>query len=145
VAALSGPEVAMRGAVVTDGTHVVQNAAGDISDDSIEQLIGRMQRGMDICPLPAARSVYCDRDTRCIRLLRELLALRRKSVAWRKPPENRLLPVLPLPSDQDVSAEGGVRDRVRNDHRKQAARVVQQPREECARDGRHQPLRVGDG
>ena len=57
----------------------MQDAAGDISDGSVEQLIGRMQQGIDICPFPAARCVYCDRDTRCIRLLRELLALRRKA------------------------------------------------------------------
>jgi hypothetical protein len=69
----------LQGAVVNEGTHVVQDAPGDISDDGVEQLIGRMQHGIHICPFPPDRCIYCDRDTRCIRLLRELLALRRKA------------------------------------------------------------------
>jgi hypothetical protein len=38
-----------------------------------------MQHGIDICPFPVDRCVYCDRDARCILLLRELLALRRRT------------------------------------------------------------------
>ena len=53
-------------------------SASALSDDNVEQLINRMRHGIDICPFPADRCVYCDRDTRCILLLQELLALRRK-------------------------------------------------------------------
>jgi hypothetical protein len=57
----------------------MQDAAGEISDEGVEQLIGRMQHGIHICPFPADRCVYCDRDTRCIMLLRELLVRRRRA------------------------------------------------------------------
>lgn len=65
--------------MVTEGTHVKQDAAGEMSDDAVEGLIGRMQHGINICPFPVDRCVYCDRDARCILLLRELLALRRRT------------------------------------------------------------------
>ena len=55
------------------------DAARGISDDGVEELIGRMQHGIHICPFPADRCDYCDRDSRCIMLLRELLARRRKA------------------------------------------------------------------
>ena len=55
----------------------MHDAAGDIGDTGVEQLMGQMQHGIDICPFPAAACVYCDRDTRCISLLRELLARRK--------------------------------------------------------------------
>jgi hypothetical protein len=54
-------------------------AVSGLSDDSVEQLISRMRHGIHICPFPADSCVYCDRDTRCIMLLQELLALRRKA------------------------------------------------------------------
>jgi hypothetical protein len=50
-----------------------------LSNDSVELLISRMRHGIDICPFPADRCVYCDRDARCILLLQELLELRRKA------------------------------------------------------------------
>jgi hypothetical protein len=55
------------------------DASAEISDDGVEHLIGRMQHGIHICPFSADRCVYCERDTRCILLLRELLAHRRKA------------------------------------------------------------------
>jgi hypothetical protein len=76
---LMSPELAKRGAVVTEGTHVIQDAAGDTGDDCIERLIGPMQHGIHIYPFPADGCVYNDRDTRGIRLLRELLTLRREA------------------------------------------------------------------
>ena len=51
----------------------------DLNNDDVEQLIGRMQHSIRTCPFPQDRCVYCDRDARCITLLRELIALRRKS------------------------------------------------------------------
>jgi hypothetical protein len=65
--------------MVNERTHVMPDAAGEISDDGVEELIGRMQHGIHICPFPADRCDYCDRDSRCIMLLRELLARRRKA------------------------------------------------------------------
>jgi hypothetical protein len=50
-----------------------------LSDDSVELLINRMRHGIHICPFPASRCVYCDRDAHCILLLQELLDLRRKA------------------------------------------------------------------
>jgi hypothetical protein len=54
-------------------------AAANLSDDSVEQLINHMRHGIATCPFPADRCVYCDRDTRCILLLQELLTLRQKA------------------------------------------------------------------
>ena len=54
-------------------------AASSLTDHSVEQLINHMRHGMDTCPFPPDRCVYCDRDARCILLLEELLTLRRRA------------------------------------------------------------------
>jgi hypothetical protein len=53
--------------------------ASSLSDDGVERLINHMRHGIDTCPFPADRCVYCERDTRCILLLQELLSLRQKA------------------------------------------------------------------
>jgi hypothetical protein len=53
--------------------------ASSLSDDGVERLINHMRHGIDTCPFPADQCVYCERDTRCILLLQELLSLRKQA------------------------------------------------------------------